>query len=396
MRRGMRRAARVLWAVVLMSVASDAIASSDETLALVGGLLIDGTGSGPIEDGVVVIRGGRIVEAGAIGDVVVPGDCDVIDVSGSAILPGFVNAHVHDGYHEENLRAWARGGVTTVRDLGVLHHWTRGSTEDFALRDRLNSDSRNARLIAAGPLVTTVGGYGGYAVISAGDAREKIDELVDGGADVIKIAIEDNLQGRTWPLLAPDEVAAIVDTAHARGVVVSAHISRSEHVQAALDAGVDDVAHMAVDRVPPGLIEQMVKQGMVWVPTMELWACVAERHDLDWWLAAASMNLADFVASGGRVALGTDFAGYTCSFDLGMPMTEIGLMADAGMTPMQIIVASTRNGAMACGLADELGTIESDKIADVIVVDGNPLERIDALRDVWLVVHNGEIIRNDP
>ena len=77
--------------------------------------------------------------------------------------------------------------MPTVRDLEVLHHWTRGSREDFALRDKLNSDPRNARLIAAGPLVTTVGGYGGYAVISAGDAREKIDELIDGGADVIAV-----------------------------------------------------------------------------------------------------------------------------------------------------------------------------------------------------------------
>ncbi|MFC2078176.1 amidohydrolase family protein [Candidatus Bipolaricaulota bacterium] len=391
----MRRAGRVLWAVLLMFVASEAIGSSDGALALVGGLLIDGTGSEPIEDAVVVIRGDLIVEAGAIGDVVIPGNCDIIDVRGSAILPGFVNAHVHDGYREENLRAWARGGVTTVRDLGVLRRWTRGSREGFALRDRLNSDPRNARLVASGPLVTTVGGYGGYAVSSADDAREKIDELIDTGADAIKIAIEDNLQGRIWPLLSPDEVAAIVETAHARGVVVSAHVSRSEHVQTALDAGVDDVAHMAVDRVSSDLIEQMVEQGMVWVPTMELWACVAELHDVHWWLAAASMNLADFVAAGGRVALGTDFAGYTCSFDLGMPMTEIDLMADAGMAPMQIIVAATRNGAIACGIADEVGTIEPGKIADVIVVDGNPLERIDALRDVWLVVHIGEVIRND-
>jgi imidazolonepropionase-like amidohydrolase len=92
------------------------------------------------------------------------------------------------------------------------------------------------------------------------------------------------------------------------------------------------------------------------------------------------------------VALGTDYAGYACEFELGMPLKEIKLMHAAGMTPMQIIVAATRNAAKVCSLPDH-GTLEAGKTADVLVVDGNPLEDLDALKRVLMVIHNGELIR---
>jgi imidazolonepropionase-like amidohydrolase len=98
------------------------------------------------------------------------------------------------------------------------------------------------------------------------------------------------------------------------------------------------------------------------------------------------------VAAGGQVALGTDYAGHGIKFDLGMPLTEIKLMQAAEMTPMQIIVAATRNAAKVCSLPDH-GTLEAGKVADVLVVDGNPLEDLDALSRVYMVIHNGERIR---
>lgn len=341
------------------------------------------------------MQDGRIVSVGRDGGTSIPAGAVVVDVSGRTILPGFVNAHVHEAYDATRLRAWAHAGVTTVRDLGTPSRWTDRSARVFVERDALNEDPANARLVAAGPIVTAIGGYGAYGIRSPEDAREKIGGLIDSGADLIKIALEDNLQGRTWAMLSPEETAAIVETAHAAGLRVSAHVSRAAHIERALDAGVDDVAHGAVDAVPSELIGRMIEERTIWVPTLELWACVARLHDVDPWLEAAKANLTRFVNAGGRVALGTDYAGYVCTFDLDMPMTEIRLMSEAGMTPMQIIEAGTRNAAIACGLGADLGTLEPGKIADLIVVDGNPLEDLEALRNVQLVVHNGELIRDD-
>ncbi len=392
----MRQAACLLVGMMAFSAFQAPARASDEgaALALIHGLLIDGTGAEPTEDAVVVVRDGRVVAAGPSPEVEIPVDAEWIDVEGRAILPGFINAHVHHGYDPENLRAWAQEGVTTVRDLGAVSRWLERGPSVFEERDELNRDALNARLVAAGPIVTTVGGYGSHPVTSPVDAREKVDGLIDAGADVIKIAIEDDLQGREWPLLSPEEIAAIVETAHTRGVRVAAHVSRSEHVQMAIDAGVDDVNHMAVDSVSTDCLSRMVELGMVWIPTLELWKGVSQRHGLSW-DAVAARNLRRFVDAGGIVALGTDFAGYTTPFDLGMPITEIRLMHEAGMTPMQIIEAATRNAATVCGLGDELGTIERGKIADVIVVDGNPLEDVERLVDVVIVVHNGVVIRDE-
>ena len=146
---------------------------------------------------------------------------------------------------------------------------------------------------------------------------------------------------------------------------------------------------MVVDRqLPTGLIERLLEQEIPWVPTLELWNCTDLR-------AMALSNLRRFSEAGGRVALGTDFAGYTCRFDLGMPMTEIELMELAGMTPMEIIVAATRNAARVCNLQRDLGTLEQGKIADVLVVAGDPLSDLHALEDPKLVIHDGVVIRNE-
>jgi imidazolonepropionase-like amidohydrolase len=315
---------------------------------------------------------------------------EIIDVQGSYMLPGFMNTHVHNGYDEYNLREWAAAGVTTVRDVGVF---MSSYEEAFSIRDLLLQDNRNARLVAAGPLVTTVGGYGNYPVTSPDDAEEKINGLIDIGADLIKIAIEDNLQGRTWPMLSMEEIIRITQTAHGRNTLVTAHISRSHHLDRAIRGGVDDVNHMIVNTVPDALIESMIEKDVYWVPTLELWDGVSDMHHLSWDVTAKN-NLGRFVQAGGKVAVGTDYDGYVTHFDLGMPMTEIRLMEESGMTPMQIIVAGTKHCAHVCGLEDELGTIEPCKIADIIVVGGNPLDDLESLLDIQMVIHNGEIIKD--
>jgi imidazolonepropionase-like amidohydrolase len=250
----------------------------------------------------------------------------------------------------------------------------------------------NARLVAAGPIVTTIGGYGGYEVTSPGDAEIKVNALIDLGADLIKIAIEDYLQFQTWPMLSMDEIKSIVQTAHNRNRLVSAHISRSKHLYTAIKGGVDDVAHMVIDYLPDSLINSMIAEDMYWVPTLELWKGVSELHSLNW-IAIAQNNLQRFVAAGGKIALGTDYYGYVTPFDLGMPITEMKLMQEAGMMPMQIIIAGTKHAAHVCDLEHKLGTIEQGKIADVIVVEGNPLDDLESLLNVQMVIHNGQIIK---
>jgi len=185
---------------------------------------------------------------------------------------------------------------------------------------------------------------------------------------------------------------AIVESAHARDVPVSAHISRSRHLKLALQTGVDDVAHMIVDNISDDLIAQAIAADLYWVPTLELWQCVRVLHQVPW-DAQAIDNLRRFSQAGGKVALGTDYAGYRCDFDLGMPISEIVLMLKADMTPMQIIVAGTKNAAHVCNLEADIGTLEPGKIADILVVTGNPLDDIQALTEVQMVIHNGAIIR---
>jgi len=344
------------------------------------GTLIDGTGAGPLPDAALVIQGDRIVAVGPSAKVSIPTGARILELPQATILPGFINTHVHNAYNARNLQIWAQAGVTTVRDLG--HRLGR---RYFAMRERLGGHPQNARLIAAGPLVTVPDGYPiagnnfpSLTVTSPEDARKKIEQLIDEGADVIKITLT---SGRA-PSLSSQEAAAIVETAHERGIPVSAHATTAKDLRRALDAGVDDVAHIAVDRVSNTVIRQMVEAEVSWVPTFE----PLENRGQD--------NLRRFVQAGGRVALGND-GGYLPGIEVGMPMREIQAMRDAGMTPMQIIVAATRDAAYACRRADLLGTLEAGKVADILVVNGDPLRNLDALRDVQLVMHDGVIIRNE-
>ena len=360
----------------------------ESTYAITNGLLIDGTGTAPIPNSIIIVKDGLIESVGTNHSLEIPSGMEIIDLQGSYILPGLINSHVHGAYDKNNLQEWAKAGITTVRDLGNL---TTSPEVGFSIRDALSNDNKNSRLVAAGPLVTALGGYGNYPVTSTSDAELKTDGLINMGADLIKIAIEDNLQGRTWPMLSLDEIQMIVQTTHKKNKQVSSHISRSEHLDIAIKGGVDDVAHMVIDYLPDSLIALMIEKNMYWVPTLELWKGVSERYSLNW-ITTAKNNLIRFVQAGGKVALGTDYDGYTTPFDLGMPITEMKLMREAGMTPIQIIISATKHGAYVCGLDNKLGTIESGKIADIIIVKDNPLEDLEALLNVQMVIHNGEII----
>jgi imidazolonepropionase-like amidohydrolase len=281
-------------------------------------------------------------------------------------------------------------GVTTVRDEAP---WVSGSF--LAERDRLSKDPAHARIVCATPILSVPGGYGGGSFNSADTAIKMVNQYIAEGVDIIMTSIEDDLQGRTWNMPTFDEIKAIVDTAHAGGRKVSVHISHERNLKWAIDAGVDDIAHMVVEPISKETAGQMVQKGICWVPTLELWNGVSKNYGLDW-IDVAIENLSTFYKAGGKVALGTDFAGYTISFDTGFPITEVNLMKQAGMTPMDIIIAGTRNAAYVCGLDSILGTIEARKVADLLVVNGDPLlwdiSSGDPFLSVRMVVHAGEIV----
>ncbi len=368
------------------------ISARKATLALINGTLIDGSGAKPIKHGAVLIKGKRIVFAGPRRKIAIPKGARLIDARGGTILPGFINTHAHQVIDESNLRAWLLGGVTTVRDLGSGpdYDWA------FAERDRMNRSSRQARLLAVGPLITVPGGYPeaiwgspGLEVTSVGDARAKVDRLVHAGCDTVKIALESGqIFGRDGlPMLTPEEVKAIVAVAHAHGKRVSAHAMVSKDIERAIDGGVDEIAHYDIENIPQRLITRMVAAHIDWVPTLELLHLVRA--------TAMGDSLERFVRAGGIVALGTDYmgAGPGLPYDLGMPIHELTYLDQLGLTPMQVIKAATSNAAYAVG-HPELGLLKKGKIADVIVVKGNPLRNLAALRNVKAVVHNGVPVRS--
>jgi len=238
-------------------------------LALTG-TLIDGTGAGPILDGILVIQGETIVAVGPRDEVTIPADAHVIDLAGVTILPGFICIHVHNAYSPSNLGTWARNGVATVRDLGAP--WV-DPPDSFSLRDQLDRYPKNARLISAGPLVTVPGGYpiagnnfDSLTIDSPEDAREKIAQLIEDGAEVIKMS----LTLYSAPSLWLEEATVVVETAHERGIPVTAHATTARALERALDVGVDDIAHWSTDRASDELIHRMIDQDVSWIPTLAI------------------------------------------------------------------------------------------------------------------------------
>ena len=177
--------------------------------------------------------------------------------------------------------------------------------------------------------------------------------------------------------------------AHARGRLVSAHVTEAAYLKQAVEAGADDVAHIAWDAVDEKTLQQMLAKDTYVTPTLTVFDAYGV-------IDGAMDNLGRFRRAGVKIALGNDYTDVPQNnfphFDLGMPMYEIRRMADAGMTPMEIIVAATKHAAHVCQLEQTLGTLESGKTADILVVNGDPLQDLNVLTAVKLVMHGGVVI----
>lgn len=330
-----------------------------------------GTGLTPIDDASVVVRDGRIADAGASSTIA--SDGPEVEVAGATLIPGFIDAHVHIGLFSPRDVLW--GGVTTVRDLA----WP--PDEIWPLVDRsAAADFEGPGIIAAGQMLTTPGGYPmraawappgtGYEVGSAFDAHKAVDRQLVHGASIVKIA----LNPPAGPTLGAAELAAIVSAAHEHGARVTGHIHGLDELIKALDAGIDELAHMLMSNeiIPDDVISRLVEQDVTIVPTL------AVRFDD---LNVAIENTTRFLGAGGRVVYGTDLGNEGPK--PGIDRREIDALYAAGMSLMDIIRSATSVSAEYLKL-ERTGAIAPGRDADLVAV--GPLDdprSLTSIEGVW-------------
>ncbi|UCC73917.1 MAG: amidohydrolase family protein [Gemmatimonadota bacterium] len=412
--------------IALAGCAVDSTRVPADALVIRNGTVIDGTGNEPIADGIVVVQGDRIVAVGEAVGIEIPPSAGVFDAGGGAIMPGVINAHTHSTAEPAVRRAFLTDGVTTVCNVGTsidrLSRFEEGSVPE----------GLSARGFWAGPIITAPGGYPGpvygsqfsYEVATPEEARDAVAGLLDGGASMVKIALAPGDPRDPWPILDLRQVQAIVEEAHSRGALVRAHVFEPYLVEdIVLPAAVDVIEHSPFpilsaeeetsvlqsddpptelfDIVAPEferLLARVVEQGIVMVPTLDAHIGTlyekTDRSRVEQIVVDVHVEaVRRFHALGGALALGDDY-GANPDVESGMPLTEMKLLLAAGLTPLQVIEASTRNAAFVCGQGDRLGTLEPGKLADIIIVDGNPLTDLDAMDRVLAVIKGGELARS--
>ena len=373
-----------------------------------GAAIVDGTGADPAQADLVV-EDGRIVEIGPGLD----GD-ERVDLAGKALLPGLFDCHTHVTFSTidtmrriqtpfsyrfyqamHNLEATLRIGITTVRDAGGADLGVKQAVEDGLIR--------GPRMQISLGMISQTGGHGdGWMPSGANlrldshpgvpstivngpdEMRLKVRELVRMGADVIKVAVSGGvLSPRDKPTHAHfrlEELKVLVEEATAAGIWAMAHAQATPGIKNAIRAGIRSIDHGIY--LDDEAIEMMLARGTWLVPTL-----VAPRGVIDAAAAGAAIpeasvakahevaeihraSFAKAVEAGVKVAMGTD-SGVTPH---GNNLRELALMVEGGMSPMQALVATTSSAAELMGLEDELGTLEPGRRADLVVVEGDPLE----------------------
>jgi imidazolonepropionase-like amidohydrolase len=386
---------------------------------------VDGTGRAPVDDAVLLVRAGRVEGAGPASMTPVPPGATVIPLDGRTVIPGLINGHGHVGtipglpsastYSretlEEQLRRYARYGITTVVSLGG------DGPEGVQLRDEQEAATwgpARSRLYVAGPVLDPA---------SVAEVAAMVDGVAALGADWVKIRVDDQLGQR--PPMSPEIYGAVIREAHARGLPLAAHMVRLEDAKGLLEAGADLLAHSVRDfPVDDELVALLRDTGVCLSPTItrEISTFVfAERPDFfddSFFRAHSDLEMAELLEAperqrefresvGGahwRAQLPLAEANMKALADAGIPLAfgtdtgpfgrfqgyfehvEMERMARAGLTPEEILLSATRDAARCLRLA-ELGTLEAGKRADFVVLNADPLADIRNAREiesVWI------------
>ena len=390
--------------------------------------IIDGTGSKPTKNGIVVVEDEKIVFAGKLEDWkdVEGKTYQEMDLTGKYILPGLIDCHVHIAAeclpdstmtgpwgwtslvmlkHAQNTLA---AGVTTIRDVGGRHHL------EFSLRKAMEAGIFAApRMSLAGKLlaITSTGSewYDGMYREADGvdEVRKAAREQLKAGADLIKVLA-------TGAVLAPgekpsaaqfemEEIRAAVVEAAKVGKIVAAHAHGIEGIRNAVEAGAKTIEHGTYLNQDPKVMERMAKENIYLVPTLKAGVDIIEGNKPgipDWIMEKSKATQEDALLSlrkayemGVPIAMGTD-AATPYNFH-GENALELSHMASAGLSNMDCIVASTKSAAKALGWESRIGTLEAGKLADLIIVKKNPLEDLKSLADrknIEYVMQGGKFV----
>jgi imidazolonepropionase-like amidohydrolase len=434
--------------VVAATVPSQA--QAPKHLALVGGMLLTGYEVPPIHHAAVLIEGNKIVQAGPASEVKIPADATVIDTSGRTMLPGLIEAHGHlitlghgdygrwfpwiqshggaamlTKVMETAAKQLLMAGVTTTVDLGAPLQ------PSLSIRDRINKgEVVGTRALVSGPWISRGAsgamqeGFGGINISTPEEAGQQVERLAEAGVDQIKAH-----SGLTF-----EDYKAIVAAAHKHRIRVHAHVYAETDVRHALEAGVDVLQHVgSAGTAPPysaELIRDIVNSGRpvvvtaahrAWVypdtaafperlqdpglkslfppeiyaeiqDSLKNWPSLGYFQRTDREMLYRERGVKQFIESGAVMGMGTD-SGTPMNFHSEALWREIKVHVDMGMTPQRAIAAATRVNAQIIGKGRELGSIEPGKIADIIVVPGNPLFDIVALSNVEIVVKDGTVFK---
>jgi imidazolonepropionase-like amidohydrolase len=408
--RHLRIAGAVVAAAAIAASASLARAQQPAagTTVYVGARVIFGDERPPLESATIVVRGGRFIQVGPASAVQVPADARRVALAGKTVMPTIVDTHVHLNRVRsqliQDLQANAYWGIGAVTSLG-------SDDIDLVLQVRGETHPHAAQLLTAGRGITMPepdrpASKLLYQITSPQQGRQAVRELAGRRVDIVKIWVDD--RNGTVQKMPPEVYRAIIDEAHHHGLKVVAHIVELADAKALVRAGLDGFAHSVRDRdvddefvtllkehphvvLIPNLPSRGAKIDVSWlrgqIPDEELAQLQkatpnrteAQRRSFD----IQARNLGRLAKEGVTIAVGIDF---NVVYDMHVEMED---MVAAGMTPAQVLIAATRNGAELLGLVRETGSVEVGKYADFVVLDANPLDDITNTRRISSVYLKG-------
>ncbi len=400
------------------------------------GLLIDGTGNPPLRDVLIFIEGNRITQVTQQEEI--PPGATVIDASQQVVMPGLIDTHVHPGDRANagpspEYAASVRRHLKQALDFGVTTIFSLGLDPDsnFAIRDESwGDDFDGSRMLTAGTGFTAVGGHPTQLgsdlpnqIDDPAQARQRVQELAAQGVDGLKIWVAP-LSG--LPTIKAEVSRAIIDEGHKHNLRVFAHLNTAEDTQTLVEAQLDGVTHIPGDSYEEETIQLMLKQGTTVAPMLvqkkkglvfsedselfedpfvrrvlgqevdKLKEALAQTtpEALERWSQSYQQgkeNVLRLKNAGVRLAVGTD--SNTSFAPVGLiTHKEIETLVEAGLSPMEALVAGTRGSAEWAGVSDRLGTLEAGKLADMLILEENPLDNIRNTRKIAKIILGGRVV----